>query len=183
MQIYSNAWTVGAPGLHKPLQKLAGTWSGVFPSHVLKAVNSSIIYSSTKPLPSDMSAGSGLNRKPMMKDPRLEPGSVGAVAGPIMSNLLGALASGPLDQFNNVDKTKNVSSLRTGEAGMQLELRTELIKVHMCLYVCHFGGNGLLEVNPNEMLTCALVYMIHKIRTIFCSNSILSHNDVNDMHS
>ena len=38
LQIFRNAWVMGAPALHRPLEKLLGTWTGVFPAHVLDAV-------------------------------------------------------------------------------------------------------------------------------------------------
>lgn len=65
LQAYSNAWIAGAPALHRPLEKLLGTWNGVFPEHVLeevrvrRAAGTPTVVTST------------IGPKPMMMDPRL----------------------------------------------------------------------------------------------------------------
>jgi pre-mRNA cleavage complex 2 protein Pcf11 len=36
-EVYAAAWAAGAPGLHRPLERLMATWGGVFPAAALDA--------------------------------------------------------------------------------------------------------------------------------------------------
>lgn len=130
LQIYSDAWIIGAPGLHKPLQKLAATWEGVFPPHVLRAVHASV---SVTNAPRQQVVDSS-QRKPMVKDPRLGSDVSGATIGQetaAVGDILSALAaSGTLNAvFGRSQGTAPGTSLHSGETTKSLELKSDLIKV------------------------------------------------------
>jgi hypothetical protein len=138
-QIYSDAWTVGAPGLHKPLQKLAATWIGVFPPHVLRAVHASV---SVNNAPRQQLVDSS-QRKPMVKDPRLGSDVLGGIAGQeniAVGDILSALAaSGTLNAvFSRSQGTVPSTSLHSSETTKSLELKSDLIKVF--IVKCKLSG-------------------------------------------
>lgn len=66
MQAFGNAWITGAPGLHRPLEKLLNTWNGVFPSHVVEAIKTRKFHP-----PTSKAATAASRPKPMTQDPRL----------------------------------------------------------------------------------------------------------------
>ncbi|KAG7673283.1 hypothetical protein Ndes2526B_g03286 [Nannochloris sp. 'desiccata'] len=55
--IYTSAWVAGAPGLHRPLDKLLNTWTGVFPPHILDAVRTRVAGAAQAPPDSAVSNG------------------------------------------------------------------------------------------------------------------------------
>lgn len=80
LQVFSNAWTLGAPGLHRSLDKLLVTWTGVFPPATLDAVRARLAAPQPAPQPANgggaygygpMHAHTEAGPKPMMQDPRL----------------------------------------------------------------------------------------------------------------
>jgi len=96
-QIYTNAWVAGAPGLHRPLDKLLNTWTGVFPPLTLDAIRARIAGAAQAPPGNGVTngyapqvpgygyygapapAGIVAPHKPMVPDARLT-GGVGAAA-------------------------------------------------------------------------------------------------------
>ena len=64
-EIVNSAWAIGA--LHKPLEKLMTTWTGIFPDTILHDVHSSIMPSNGQPQVAVLSAVP----QPMAPDPRL----------------------------------------------------------------------------------------------------------------
>lgn len=155
-QIYSDAWTVGAPGLHKPLQKLAATWIGVFPPHVLRAVHASV---SVTNAPRQQLVDSS-QRKPMVKDPRLGSDVPGGMVGQeniAVGDILSALAaSGTLNAvFSRSQGTVPSTSLHSSETTKSLELKSDLIK----------------EKNPAAIMR--LLNATRKNQSIFLDNKFL----------
>lgn len=108
---------MGAPGLHKSLRKLAGTWKPIFPKHVMDDVEKAMNHAGT--------ISSQESRKPMTRDPRLagDTGSSDAPVGDILSLLA---RSGNISQLLGVKIPGN--SLKTGEVTTSLELKSETIK-------------------------------------------------------
>lgn len=116
-RVFSHAWIVGAPGLHKSLRKLAGTWEPVYPKSTMDAIEKSMIHAGT--------VSSQDSRKPMMRDPRLA-GDVGTHEAPV-GDILSLIANaGNLSQLLGVQIPTN--SLKTGEVTTSLELKSESIK-------------------------------------------------------
>jgi hypothetical protein len=81
--MFGSAWTMGAPGLHRPLEKLLGTWRGVFPAATLEAVRARMA------APGAQYAGSNGHHPaqaagpiPMTLDPRLAGAGQGAYPQP-----------------------------------------------------------------------------------------------------
>lgn len=121
-KVFSHAWIVGAPGLHKSLRKLAGTWIAVFPPHVMKDVEVSMAHAGT--------IQSADSRKPMTRDPRLA--SDGSDANDILNLLANA---GNISELLGVQIPAN--SLKSGEVSSSMELKSEMIRVcNVCVCVC-----------------------------------------------
>jgi hypothetical protein len=120
-QVFSHAWIVGAPGLHKSLRKLAGTWIAVYPPHVMKDVELSMAHAGTIQ-PAD-------SRKPMTRDPRL------ASDGSDTNDILNLLANtGNISELLGVQIPAN--SLKSGEVNSSMELKSEMIRVCVVLCMC-----------------------------------------------
>lgn len=117
-EVFRHAWVVGAPGLHKPLRKLAGTWVSVFPVHVMSAVEASMAHAGTV-------QQSG--KKPMTRDPRLA-GSDGVQQPAPVGDILSMLAN-TKDISSLLGVQVPVSALKSGEATTSLELKSDTIKV------------------------------------------------------
>lgn len=117
-EVFRHAWVVGAPGLHKPLRKLAGTWVSVFPVHVMSAVEASMAHAGTV-------QQSG--KKPMTRDPRLA-GSDGVGQPAPVGDILSMLAS-TKDISSLLGVQVPVSALKSGESTTSLELKSDTIKV------------------------------------------------------
>ena len=116
-RVFSHAWIVGAPGLHKSLRKLAGTWEPVYPKSTMDAIEKSMIHAGT--------VSSQDSRKPMTRDPRLA-GDVGTHEAPV-GDILSLIANaGNLSQLLGVQIPTN--TLKTGEVTTSLELKSESIK-------------------------------------------------------
>ena len=116
-RVFAHAWVVGAPGLHKSLRKLAGTWKPIYSQNVMDAIEKAMVHAGTVP--------SHDLRKPMTRDPRLA-GDAGMNEAPV-SDILSLLANtGNISRLLGVDiPTK---SLKTGEVTTSLELKSESIK-------------------------------------------------------
>lgn len=70
-----NVWSYGGPTLHKALDKLLATWSGVFPQPVLDTIASGKSQRMATMQPVQYQAPVSGQLKPMMPDPRLSYGS------------------------------------------------------------------------------------------------------------
>lgn len=117
-EVFRHAWVVGAPGLHRPLRKLAGTWVSVFPVHVMSAVEASMAHAGT------IKPG---GKKPMTRDPRLA-GSDGVGQPAPVGDILSMLANTE-DISSLLGVQVPVSALKSGEATTALDLKSETIKV------------------------------------------------------
>mmetsp|Transcript_6460 Transcript_6460/g.12788 ORF Transcript_6460/g.12788 Transcript_6460/m.12788 type:complete len:375 (-) Transcript_6460:989-2113(-) len=117
-EVFRHAWVVGAPGLHRPLRKLAGTWVSVFPVHVMSAVEASMAHAGT------IKPG---GKKPMTRDPRLA-GSDGVGQPPPVGDILSMLANTE-DISSLLGVQVPVSALKSGEATTALDLKSDTIKV------------------------------------------------------
>ena len=116
-RVFTHAWLVGAPGLHKSLRKLAGTWKPVYPQNTMDAIEKAMIHAGT--------VSSQESRKPMTRDPRLA-GDIGTHEAPV-GDILSLLAnSGNLSHLLGVQIPMN--ALKTGEVATSLELKSESIK-------------------------------------------------------
>jgi hypothetical protein len=85
-QVYVTAWQQGGSGLHRPLDKLLGTWSGVFPNAVLSDIHGRIAALRAAQAAQQVQAAAAMNGygggaygygamvpAPMATDPRLAP--------------------------------------------------------------------------------------------------------------
>lgn len=116
-QVFQHAWVVGAPGLHRPLRKLAETWKPIFPQSVNEAIEKSMSHAGT--------ISTKDSRKPMMRDPRLA-GDVGGGRAPV-GDLINLLSStGNISELLGLRVP--VNSLKSGEVTTSLELKSDIIK-------------------------------------------------------
>ncbi|KAI3437904.1 hypothetical protein D9Q98_000349 [Chlorella vulgaris] len=85
-EVYVTAWQQGGSGLHRPLDKLLGTWSGVFPNAVLSDIHGRIAALRAAQAAQQVQAAAAMNGygggaygygamvpAPMATDPRLAP--------------------------------------------------------------------------------------------------------------
>lgn len=117
--VFRHAWVVGAPGLHKPLRKLAGTWVSIFPANVMSAVEASMAHAGT------IQQHGGM--KPMTRDPRFS-GQDGVGQPAPVGDILSMLANAE-DISSLLGVQVPVSALKSGEATTSLELKSDKIKV------------------------------------------------------
>lgn len=74
LQVFYNAWTIGGPSIHRSLEKLLGTWNGVFSPQTIAAIRARLP-------PSSAPAAAPGGYKPMVPDPRLAQGAYAAAGG------------------------------------------------------------------------------------------------------
>lgn len=100
MKVFAKTWIAGAPGLHRPLDKLLGTWTDVFPSHVLEEVrrrramgSRTVLGNGHATVAPPLGVPPATGHKPMKIDPRLALGQ--CISMPVGVPMQISLPAGP----------------------------------------------------------------------------------------